>query len=225
MKVNLLARTIMTARDRVFNNFDLLENIYLFSSTFEIQVATDVSTFFRHVVESYIRLKVHADHLALLHPEYAPKSSTSTRYNRSNRNSTWHLFARTTYDEPVFFLRIPSEHVESILISERHEKFLRVLLGKERKSYAQIVTNIYGRNVRIWDADEKWVCNTAAVSRTVLNGQSHLARYLAIFYSSHQKGDIFELGTGVSSRGESGAWSRILQGLCLVAAVCNFLLR
>lgn len=185
----------MSARKQVLNTFELLEAIYLYTTTFEIQVATAVNSHFRNVIERSKPLKDRVLALRLHSPGlFATHSKYSQRH--LSRSRTWHIFAPTTSGNAVLFvLQIPSWGVEIFLIAEIDQNHLQVLAGPKRKCRVLLVDNKYGRNIRVWDADGQWVCETASLS-TVGGGPSVLVQYLEMFYPSRQNEEVFYIGGG-----------------------------
>lgn len=206
----------MSAQDRVFHTFELLESIYLCLSTFEIQVAAEVCTYFRTLVERSKPLKDRVDYLKLSKPDGRARIVHMPSY-RLGLNNVWHFLTETTYAEPIFFLRMPTESVENIIISESGAKHLRVLSGAGKRCYGLVVDSRYGRNIELYDNNRKWICDTAAISG-LSYGTRNLTDYLAEFYPRCRRKYIIVMGTKVDHKGDRG-WIWVVRSICLLIAI------
>jgi hypothetical protein len=96
----------MSAREQVLTTFEVLEAIYLHTTTFEIEVATAVNLHFRNVVEYSQHLRDRVLALRLHSPGLFADYSKYSHRNQS-RSGTWHIFAPTTSNGALYILQVP----------------------------------------------------------------------------------------------------------------------
>jgi hypothetical protein len=201
----------MAAAATVLQSFELLEAILLRANTYEILVATSVSTSWRAVVENSTFLHTYLLTLPIRKPPYH-RTQQPWRHYKLNDSATdpWHFRVNTTNGSSLFVLRIPKEDVEVFLVAPaKRDNHLKVL-DDAYDMYA--VTTNYTPNLEFRRKNGEIVCRTkcTALRCTLVryhggyarqlkpkNGSSVfgdvLRRYLAIFYAEHY-GPGIEMG-------------------------------
>ena len=160
----------MSATVRALNIFELVENILLHTTTFEIQVAANVCTFFRDVVENSSPLKAL---IASKLYEIGPQS----------RTDVWHSYLSTINDhKTLFVLRLPAENLTTFLLSDSDHPYLRVL----DVDYNASLNFIYAgrRNTEFWEQSEEGIRSVLYASRK--DREKVFDRCIARFYSQHK---------------------------------------
>lgn len=114
---------------KVFQNFELLENVLLHATAWEILVATSVCTTWRAVVENSKDLRAYLVTLPARKPSPHRKRDSAVRYKlNDSETSPWHFMVKTTNNRPLFILRLPSENVEVYLLAPlKYDTHLKVL--------------------------------------------------------------------------------------------------
>ena len=157
----------MFATARALNIFELVENILLHTTTFEIQVAANVCTFFRDVVENSSPLKALIDSKLY---EIGPQS----------RTDVWHSYLSTINEHKILFvLRLPAENLTTFLLSGSDHRYLRVLDA----DYNARLNAIYARhrNTEFWEQSEEGIRSVLYASRE--DREKVFDRSIAKFYS------------------------------------------
>ena len=158
----------MSATARVLNIFELVEQILLYTTTFEIQVAANVCTFFRAVVENSSPLKSRFDN-----------SGMKELGALSQKLDVWHSCLSTLDGcKTLFILRIPAEEFTTFLLSDHDLPYLWVLDADCSARFNRIYI---GRlNVELWEDYDMGIREVLCVSRR--DREMRFQRYISKFY-------------------------------------------
>ena len=163
---NLTSRCPATAR--VLNISELVEQILLDTTTFEIQVAANVCPFFRAVIENSSPLKAQFDN-----------SGMKDLGALSQKPDVWHSCLSTLDGcKTLFILRIPSEEFTTFLLSDHDLPYLWVLDGDCSARFNRIYM---GRlNVELWEDRDKGIREVLCTSWR--DREMCFQRYISKFY-------------------------------------------
>jgi hypothetical protein len=158
----------MSATARVLNIFELVEQILLYTTTFEIQVAANVCTFFQAVVENSSPLKSRFDN-----------SGMKELGAPSQKPDVWHSCLSTTDGrKTLFILRIPAESITTFLLDDYDQPYLWVLdadyCARLDESYKQRC------NTEFWEESNEGIREVLCASRR--DREMCFQRYISKFY-------------------------------------------
>ncbi|KAK3714649.1 hypothetical protein LTR37_007629 [Vermiconidia calcicola] len=167
----------MAAASKVLSTFELVEDILLRSTPFEMIVASAVCQYWREVVEGSKRIR------NLLLNSLTPQLRQTWERRPFGANvalDPWLFMTKTGANTRLFVLRIPAQRIEGfILASKKQGSRLRVLDSAYEKTFCtkgDIIPNLSWK-----DENGKIVCTATCNGHR--NPYDALGQYLLVFYS------------------------------------------